>query len=121
MQAPKILVVDDSWTDLTLMATPLQQNGYEVITASDGEEALDKVATERPDCVVLDVVLPKQNGFSICRHIKQMEHGRDIPVILISIKNTPLDRQWGLLQGASMYLAKPFNAEELVTGIRSVL
>jgi DNA-binding response OmpR family regulator len=121
VRAPKILVVDDSWTDLTLMATPLQQSGYEVITASEGQEAIEKVLSDRPDCVVLDVVLPGQNGFSLCRRIKQMEESRDIPVILISSKNTSLDRNWGLIQGASLYLAKPFSAAELVASVRSVL
>jgi DNA-binding response OmpR family regulator len=60
---PLVLVVDDSWTELTWMANALQANGYRVITANDGDEALAKVLAERPDCVILDVVLPKQNGF----------------------------------------------------------
>ncbi len=121
MPGPKVLVVDDSWTDLTLIATPLRECGYEVITAVDGDEAVEKVLAERPQLVVLDVILPKQNGFQLCRRLKQMEQSRDIPIILISGKNTPLDKRWGLQQGAEMYLTKPFNRDELIASVRSLV
>ncbi len=121
MPGPKVLVVDDSWTDLTLIATPLRESGFEVITAVDGDEAVEKILQERPQCVVLDIILPKQNGFQICRHLKQMEQTRDIPIILISSKNTPLDQRWGMQQGAEMYLTKPFNKDELVASVRSLI
>jgi twitching motility two-component system response regulator PilH len=117
----KVLVVDDSWTDLTLIATPLRQSGYDVITATDGEEAIEKALSERPNCIVLDVVLPKQNGYQVCRHLKQMEGARNIPVIMVSVKDSPLDRRWALQQGAAMYLAKPFQAGELIESIRSLV
>ncbi len=120
MLAPKVLVVDDSWTDLTLMATPLRESGFEVVTAVDGEEALEKVIREQPQCVLLDIVLPKQNGFQVCRRLKSMDQSRHIPVILISQKNTPLDRRWGLQQGADLYLTKPFSRDELLSSVRSV-
>jgi len=121
MPAPKVLVVDDSWTDLTLIATPLRESGYDVITAVDGDEALEKVLQERPQCVVLDIILPKQNGFQLCRRLKQMEQSRDIPIILISGKNTPLDKRWGLQQGADLYITKPFNKDELISSVRSLI
>jgi twitching motility two-component system response regulator PilH len=121
MPGAKVLVVDDSWTDLTLIATPLRESGYDVITAVDGEEALEKVLQERPQCVLLDVILPKTNGFQLCRRLKQMEQSRDIPIILISGKNTPLDKRWGLQQGADLYITKPFSKDELLAGVRSVL
>lgn len=120
MVAPKVLVVDDSWTDLALIATSLREIGFDVITAVDGEEALEKVQHEHPQCVLLDVVMPKQNGFQVCRKIKQMEQSRNIPVILISQKNTPLDKRWGLQQGADMYLTKPFSKEELLSSVRTL-
>ncbi len=120
MPAPKILVVDDSWTDLTLIATSLRESGFDVVIAADGEEALEKVGAERPQCVVLDVVLPKLNGFQVCRKLKQNELSRNIPVILISGKNTPLDKKWGLQQGADLYITKPFDKEELLMGVRSL-
>src|SRR5258707_1183179 len=97
MPGPKVLVVDDSWTDLTLIATPLRESGFEVITAVDGDEAVEKVLQERPHLVVLDVILPKQNGFQLCRRLKQMEQSRDIPIILISGKRmAELARHAGL-------------------------
>ena len=118
MPGAKILVVDDSWTDLTLIATALRESGFEVVTAMDGEEALEKVETERPACVVLDVILPRQNGFQVCRKIKQ---SHKIPVILVSRKNTPVDRRWGLQQGAVAYLTKPVEREELLASVRRCL
>ena len=121
MPATKVLVVDDSWTDLTLIATPLRESGYDVITAVDGDEAVEKVLNERPQLVVLDVILPRQNGFQLCRRLKQMDAARDIPIILISGKNTPLDRRWGMQQGADMYLTKPFNKEELISSVRGLV
>jgi twitching motility two-component system response regulator PilH len=120
MAAPKVLVVDDSWTDLALMATPLRDNGFEVITAVDGDEAVEKTLQELPQCVLLDVVLPKQSGFQVCRRLKQMEQSRGIPIILISGKNTPLDMKWGMQQGADLYLTKPFSKEELLKSVRSL-
>lgn len=120
MAAPRILVVDDSWTDLTLMAAPLRENGFDVITAVDGDEAIEKVLRERPQCVLLDIVMPKQNGFQVCRRLKQMEQSRHIPVILVSQKHTRLDKAWGLQQGADLYLTKPFNRNELVASVRSL-
>jgi twitching motility two-component system response regulator PilH len=118
---PKVLVVDDSWTDLTLIATPLRDSGYDVITAVDGDEALEKVLQERPQCVVLDIILPKQNGFQLCRRLKHMEESRDIPIILISGKNSELDKRWGLQQGADLYITKPFRKDELVASVRSLI
>lgn len=121
MPATKVLVVDDSWTDLTLIATPLRECGFDVITAVDGDEAVEKVLHEQPQLVVLDVILPRQNGFQLCRRLKQMEGARDIPIILISGKNTPLDKRWGMQQGADMYMTKPFNKDELIASVRSLV
>lgn len=120
MSGPKVLVVDDSWTDLTLMAKPLREDGFEVITAVDGDEAVEKVLQEQPQCILLDIVLPKQNGFQVCRRLKSMEQTHRIPIILISGKNTPVDVKWGLQQGADLYIFKPFTREELVSSVRSL-
>ena len=121
MPATKVLVVDDSWTDLTLIATPLRESGYDVITAVDGDEAVEKVVQERPHLVVMDVILPKQNGFQLCRKLKQMDVAQNIPIILISSKNTALDKRWGMQQGADLYLTKPFNKDELLASVRSLV
>ncbi|GHO42966.1 response regulator [Ktedonospora formicarum] len=121
MPGQKVLVVDDSWTELTMIVAPLRNSGFEVVTAVDGEEAFEKVFKERPQCIVLDVVLPKQNGFQVCRRLKSLEASRHIPIILLTSKNTALDRSWGLRQGADMFLTKPFKDEELIASVRRLV
>ena len=121
MSGQKILVVDDSWTELTMIVTPLRNSGFEVVTAVDGDEAVEKVFKERPQCIVLDVVLPKQNGFQVCRKLKSLEASRHIPIILLSSKNTAVDKAWGLRQGADLYLTKPFKEDELVASVRRLI
>src|SRR5438128_12280862 len=90
MPGQKILVVDDSWTELTMIATPLRNSGFEVVTAVDGDEAVEKVFRDRPQCIVLDVVLPTQNLFQLCRKLKTRKASRHLPIILLTSKNTPL-------------------------------
>ncbi|HTD20146.1 MAG TPA: response regulator [Ktedonobacteraceae bacterium] len=121
MSGQKILVVDDSWTELTMIVTPLRNSGFDVVTAVDGDEAVEKVLKERPRCIVLDVVLPKQNGFQVCRRLKNLEASRHIPIILLTGKNTAVDKAWGLRQGADLYMTKPFNEEELVASVRRLV
>lgn len=117
----KILVVDDSPTDLALMVAPLRREGYDVVEATDGEEALRKVREERPDCVVLDVVMPRKNGFQVCRTLKNGEDSQHIPVILLTSKSERTDELWGKRQGADIYLTKPFDAAALLSHIRQLL
>ena len=123
MSRAKVLVVDDSWTELTIISSTLQQEGFDVITAVDGEEALEKVLRENPQCVVLDVVMPRQNGFQLCRKLRHMEQGQGqhLAIILLSSKNTALDKRWGLQQGADLYLTKPFQHEDLVNSVKSLV
>ncbi len=121
VNAPKVLVVDDSFTDLSLIAGPLWASGFNVVTAVDGDEAIEKAASELPNCIVLDVVLPKQNGFQVCRRLKRMDGLAQIPIILLSGKNTPQDRHWGMQQGADVYLTKPFKSEDLIASVRSLI
>jgi twitching motility two-component system response regulator PilH len=121
MSGQKVLVVDDSWTELAMIVTPLRNSGFEVVTAVDGEEAVEKVFKERPQCIVLDVVLPKQTGFQVCRKLKSFEASRHIPIILLTSKNTALDRAWGMRQGADLYLTKPFKEDELVASVRRLI
>jgi len=121
MPGQKVLVVDDSWTELTMIAAPLRNSGFDVVTAVDGDEALEKVFREQPQCIVLDVVLPKQNGFQLCRKLKSLDASKHIPIILLTSKSTPLDKSWGLRQGADMYMTKPFNDDELVNNVRRLV
>jgi twitching motility two-component system response regulator PilH len=111
MAKGKILVVDDSPTQLNMMRAPFEENGYQVITATDGEEAVAMVESENPQLVVLDVIMPKLNGFQACRKIKAMK--QDLPVILLTSKNQKSDEFWGKKQGADVYMTKPFDSAEL--------
>ncbi|MBO0779088.1 MAG: response regulator [Ktedonobacteraceae bacterium] len=121
MPGQKVLVVDDSWTELTMIVTPLRNSGFDVVTAVDGDEAVEKVFRERPHCIVLDIILPKQNGFQLCRKFKNAEISKHIPIILLSSKNTPADKAWGLRQGADLYITKPFKDDELVASVRRLI
>jgi twitching motility two-component system response regulator PilH len=109
-----ILVVDDSPTELTLTKSRLQSRGFRILTAVDGEDALEKVEAERPDLILLDVILPKKNGFQVCRQLKTSPETKGIKVVLVTSKNLDSDRFWGLKQGADEYLAKPFKEEDLL-------
>jgi twitching motility two-component system response regulator PilH len=121
MPREKILVVDDSPTDLRLVMTPLQRRGFVVITAADGEEALEKAYREHPRLIVLDIVLPKKNGFQVCRQLKTAPDTSDIKILMLSSKSQDSDRFWGLKQGADGYLSKPFADEELLDNVHQLL
>jgi twitching motility two-component system response regulator PilH len=121
MAVQTILVVDDSPTALQLISEPLTANGYQVITASDGEEALMRARQEMPDLIVLDIILPKLNGFQVCRQLKTDPATEGLKILLLSSKNQDSDKFWGEKQGADAYVTKPFEDEELLAGIRQLL
>jgi len=121
MSKEKIMVVDDSPTDLKLICEPFISDGYEIVTAVDGEEAMEKVKSEKPDLMVLDVIMPKLNGFKVCREIKSTDSLKDIKVILLTSKNQESDKFWGEKQGADAYMTKPFSSEELMTTVQNLL
>jgi twitching motility two-component system response regulator PilH len=110
----KILVVDDSPTARDLIVSTLQSQGYNTMMAENGEEALRKAASEHPDLILLDVVMPGQNGFQVCRQLKTADATKDIKVILVTSKDQKSDRFWGLKQGADDYLIKPFEQNKLL-------
>jgi twitching motility two-component system response regulator PilH len=116
-----ILVVDDSPTDLKLMTSPLEEKGYRVLTAVDGEEALEKASKESPHLIVLDVVLPKKNGFQVCRQLKTAPETKNIKILMLTSKTQDSDRFWGLKQGADEYMTKPFDDEDYVSIISKLL
>lgn len=109
-----ILVVEDSATHRHLITTPLSRQGYQVSIAVNGEEALEKATRDRPDLIVLDVVLPKKNGFQVCRQLKTASATKDIKILMLSSKSRNSDRFWGMRQGADEYMTKPFDEAELV-------
>lgn len=117
MPSDTILVVDDSPTEQKLVISVLQSKGYRVITAADGEEAIEKAVREQPRLVVLDVVMPKKNGYQVCRHLKTTADTQHIKVLLLTTKNQEADKFWGMKQGADAYLTKPFDSAELLTSV----
>ena len=114
MRKAKVMVVDDSPTELKLMSAPFLSQGYDLVTAADGEEALKKLPSEQPDLIVLDVVMPKLNGFKVCREIKKSPKFKNVKVILLTSKNQESDKFWGEKQGADAYITKPFDGKELL-------
>ena len=121
MARARILVVDDSPTEVTLISTMLLAGGYDVLAAGDGEEAISKATRERPDLILLDVVLPKLNGYQVCRTLKRAPESSHIPVIMLTGKSQPSDRFWGMKQGADEYVTKPFLPEALVASVQRLL
>ena len=114
----KILVVDDEQLYRHLLKVNLESEGYEVIAARDGEEALEMVTARQPDLVVLDVAMPKLDGFTTCERIRQFS---DVPIIMLTARGEEQDRVRGLNVGADDYVLKPFSATELVARVRAVL
>jgi len=118
---PKVLVIDDSATSSLFITQALRKAGYKVITAVNGNEGLTKALSERPHCLILDVVLPGVSGFGICRQLRSIDPQRNLSIIMVSSKNTQLDQAWGLRQGADRYLSKPFTEELLLQTVEEVL
>ncbi|MEM8962935.1 MAG: response regulator [Acidobacteriota bacterium] len=113
MAIRKILVVDDSPTELSLILAALDGKGFQLSTAVDGEDALEKARTESPDLILLDVILPKKNGFQVCRALKTAPDTQDVKIVMVTSKTQDSDRFWGLKQGADEYLTKPLDSDEL--------
>jgi twitching motility two-component system response regulator PilH len=121
MSTPKqILVVEDSPTTRRQITEILESQGYEVISAEDGEAALELVREHHPELVVLDIVLPKKNGYQVCRNIKS-DPDLAIKVMMLTAKDQEKDRIWGQRQGADIYLSKPVNADELVESVAKMM
>lgn len=115
------LIVEDSLTDLQILIGCLQQGGITVFSAQSGEEAFQSVARQRPDVIVLDVVLPGCSGFEVCRELKANHDTSDIPIVICSTKGGEMDKFWGLKQGADAYLTKPIDQDEFVRTVRQLI
>lgn len=115
----KILVVDDEKSIVRLVTFNLEKEGYTTLKAYDGEEALDLMRREKPDLVLLDIMLPKIDGFDVCRRIRQ--EGMQVAVIMLTAKDQEIDIVLGLELGADDYITKPFSPRELVARVKAVL
>lgn len=109
-----VLIVEDTNTEAEVLMGTLQKAGFVTLRVVSSEEAKVKIAQQKPDLIVLDVVLPGESGFELCRELKDNTDTKDIPVILCSTKSSEMDRFWGLKQGAASYLAKPIVPEDLI-------
>jgi len=120
MAVTKILIVDDSKTEAMFLTEILQKGGYLVSSVEGADQAMVLMAKERPELIVMDVVMPGKNGFQLTRDITRSPEFRDIPIIICTSKRLETDRVWGLRQGARDYITKPVNSAELLSKIRAI-
>jgi len=120
MPIKKILVVDDSPTERHVMVELLTKNGYQVVTAESGEEGVTKAKAEKPDLIIMDVVMPGLNGYQATRTLTRDDDTKNIPVLMCTSKGQETDKIWGLRQGAVDYLVMPLNPEELLKRVAAL-
>ncbi|WP_136806103.1 response regulator [Desulfosediminicola flagellatus] len=113
-----ILIVEDSATHMQIAEDLCTGNGYKVITTDEGEKGIDLAAEHKPDLILLDVILPKQNGYQICRQLKKAAETKDIKVIMVTSKSQPSDKFWGMKQGADDYIFKPYEESDMLAAIQ---
>ena len=120
MSIKKILIIDDSPTERHVLTEILNRGGYEIITAENGEEGIEKARSEQPDLILMDVVMPGLNGYQATRTLSRDEATKHIPIIVCTSKGQETDKIWGLRQGAHDYLTKPINGDELLMKIAAL-
>ena len=120
MAIQKILLVDDSKTELHHLTDVLTKRGYAVRTAENGEDAMRRLSEDKPDLILMDVVMPGQNGFQLTRSITRDPRFADVPVIMCTSKGQETDKVWGMRQGARDYVVKPVDATELLAKIKAL-
>lgn len=121
MDKKRILIVDDEEDILSLLKFRLEANNYEVLSASDGQEGLMKARAEKPDIIILDLMLPKLDGYKVCRMLKFDENYKNIPIIMFTAKAQQKDEELGKEMGADAYITKPFEPDILLEKIRELL
>jgi twitching motility two-component system response regulator PilH len=120
MAIKKILIVDDSATDRQFLIETLSKQGYQCITAQSGDEGIAKAKTERPDLILMDIIMPGTDGFKATRAITHDEATKHIPVFVCTSKKLETDKVWGMRQGAKDYITKPIDAAELIAKIAAL-
>lgn len=121
MAKRKILLVDDEADFVEMLRVRLEDSGYEVIVAYDGEEGLERAEKEAPELIILDIMLPKISGFDVCRKLKIDENFKNIPIIMLTAKFQANDIKFGMAMGADAYITKPFESQVLVEKMRKLL
>ncbi|MFA4947841.1 MAG: response regulator [Candidatus Krumholzibacteriia bacterium] len=121
MKKGKVLVVDDEVNITQILEFSIGAEGFEVITAQNGEEAIEKARREQPDLIILDVMMPKIDGYEACRILKANPLTKNIPVVLLTAKGRDIDKRLGMEVGATDYIVKPFSPNRLVERINQLL
>ena len=117
----RVLLVDDEVDFVDVLSERLEANDFEVVPAYDGEEALEKAKEIRPDIIILDILIPKINGFEVCRKLKADPNCKDIPIIMLTAMFHPNDMKFGEAMGANAYMTKPFEPQVLLEKMRELL
>lgn len=117
----KIVVVDDSYADIQMIEGCLKGANHTVVPYASTDDLEEKVAIEKPDLIVLDVIMPGRNGFQACRDLKNDDRCKTIPILLCTSKGNESDKFWGLQQGANGYIVKPFKAEDLLAAVKKAM
>ena len=117
----KILIVDDSPTEIHILTTILEKHGYTVASVDNGEDGVTAAAEQKPDLILMDVVMPGMNGFQATRKISKSPETSHIPIILVTTKDQETDRVWGMRQGAKDYVTKPVSEDQLLEKINALL
>ncbi len=117
----KVIIIEDEVTLARNLAEKLRGDGFSVITAADGEDGLDKIRSERPDLIILDIMLPRLDGLSICRIVRHDASTAHIPIIMLTARGTEVDKIVGLESGADDYIVKPFSLGEFLARVRAVM
>lgn len=116
-----VLVVEDSQTQREMISSLLRGSGLNVSVACDGVEALEQIEGNCPDLVVLDIIMPRMNGYEVCRKLRSDSKTQKVAVVMCSAKKEEFDRYWGIKQGADAYIAKPFEPHELIGTVKQLL
>lgn len=116
-----VLIIDDSPTELHVFRTILEKHEFQVSVAANGEEGIEKALKTKPDCILMDVVMPGKNGFQATRDLSRNPQTSSIPVIIITTKDQETDKIWAMRQGAKDYIVKPANEVDLIDRINKVL
>jgi DNA-binding response OmpR family regulator len=117
----KIVIVDDVYSEVQLIEGILKSANHTVVSYLTADKLEEKLAIEKPDVVILDVIMPGRNGFQACRDLKSDDRFKDIPIVLCTSKGQESDKFWGQQQGANAYIAKPFKPEDLLAAVKKVL
>lgn len=119
--AKKILIADDEPNIIISLEFLLKREGYEVVVAHDGAEALERVRVERPDLAILDVMMPRLNGFEVCQALRQDPDFRDVRIMMLTAKGRDTEVSKGLALGADLYMTKPFSTRELIAQVKALI